>query len=104
MDLDYTLYVNHQSGTVQNLEELVSVFHAKFFNVEGKLTLAELERVWRSLNKDLDTHVKTFRERILGYCNPAFVESVFGASLHKMLGEEPSAFREFQFHLFRSAN
>lgn len=86
-DRAYAWYLNLKPGSIQDWDQLVTLFNAKFFYGEAKFTLAELGRTRQHPNEDLDLYVKRFRERALD-CNDAVdEETLVNVCLYGMANE-----------------
>lgn len=64
-DRAYSRYVNLKPGAVHDCEHFVSLFNAKFFYAETKVSLAELVRICYRSRGGLVTYTKRFHARAL---------------------------------------
>lgn len=61
----YTWFVSLKPGSVHDDEHIFSLFKSKFFCVEAKLTLLELDWMRQIVGKDLEVYLKWFHENLL---------------------------------------
>ena len=91
-DRAYTWYANLEPGSITSWAQMASMFHAKFFSVEEKVTTVSLSREVQGDNENLVKYVDRFRDRAMECHDNTSEENLVQLCIHGML-------RDYRIHL-----